>query len=491
MMDISQTTASWLSFIVTTIGLGSLITQASVITDKLDPFSATRNEQYLGIWAGRMPRTFPWTIMKPAPIGPRIIANLHEEFCGSNLWHVSRTPTQKVGEAGWTVLLGVFHQERIQHSPAGLSSKSDLEVGLPLPERIRSAHSLLGWRNRPTTTLVRHGSLACIPVDRTTLITLMSITNARPVFIHADAAGYRASYSSYNGHWYIEWPLGSAAIVRFTPMDPIFAANDVCPPTYERRVDRCIQMTTGVVYSHHLKCAFPGRRPSGRYILKHLPKGFTGAHGARHLYNMMGGKAYEVDFLSPCKLDSDGEDPQDAAKLVLPSREHNGTVHMFVPMTERGILAQAMDLMPWSSLSWSIHRGLRDILVEFCKPRMERNREALALFVRDAVLQNPESLEAKGWDRDFVQGHMAEAAAGAVRAGNGKSADLVRVVTDAVLTVLPMADWELDETHYWRNDRPSLDQEAYVALTKCFILEWSTDFDYQIYHKLPTKLYFG
>lgn len=30
-----------------------------------------------------------------------------------------------------------------------------------------------------------------------------------------------------------------------------------------------------------------------------------------------------------------------------------------------------------------------------------------------------------------------------------------------------------------------------VALVKCFVLEWSTDFDYQMYHDLPLTMEFA
>jgi hypothetical protein len=89
---------------------------------------------------------------------------------------------------------------------------------------------------------------------------------------------------------------------------------------------------------------------------------------------------------------------------------------------------------------------------------------------------------------------MGEMAASAVLAGQGNSGDLVRVVTDIVLTIV--GDWDisqLDEVHFWRHaesDR-TLDLPGIVALTKLFVVEWSNEFDYQMYHELPISLYFG
>ncbi|OJD30306.1 alanyl-trna class iic [Diplodia corticola] len=167
-------------------------------------------------------------------------------------------------------------------------------------------------------------------------------------------------------------------------MDPVFASKDVQPLSYERRVDRCVQMTTGVVFTPVFKCAFPGRKPPGRYRLKHTPKGFHGAHGARHLYNTMGGSAYEVDYLLPSQLGPEDEEPPDSLRLALQSREEGETLVMFVPRGEQYVLAEAMDLAPWSSLPWSIHRGMQDILVGFARPRMDRHRAELADLLGNA-----------------------------------------------------------------------------------------------------------
>jgi hypothetical protein len=38
---------------------------------------------------------------------------------------------------------------------------------------------------------------------------------------------------------------------------------------------------------------------------------------------------------------------------------------------ESAILHEALDKLPWSSLSWSIHWGLRDILVTYSKQTLE------------------------------------------------------------------------------------------------------------------------
>ena len=138
----------------------------------------------------------------------------------------------------------------------------------------------------PTRPLVRHGSTACTVVSRATLITLLSLSNARCIFRHSGAAGHRAAYASYSGQWYIKWPLGGPAVVHFSPHDSHSMSSDVYPASFERRIDKYIQMTGGVVVapdSSKFKCTFPGRKPPGEWILEHQPKGFPGAHGSRHL----------------------------------------------------------------------------------------------------------------------------------------------------------------------------------------------------------------
>jgi hypothetical protein len=78
-------------------------------------------------------------------------------------------------------------------------------------------------------------------------------------------------------------------------------------------------------------------------------------------------------------------------------------------------------------------------------------------------------------------------------AGNGNSGDLVRVVSDIVLVFAENQDRsQLDTVRFWRlpEDRRNLDVNAVIALTKVFVLEWSNEFDYQLYHDLPISLYF-
>ncbi|KAI1641397.1 hypothetical protein F4809DRAFT_636687 [Biscogniauxia mediterranea] len=607
-MDTASLVSSWLSFAVTTVGLGGLITQASAINDKMDPFHASRNVEYLGIWFQRQARFPWWRIAKPPPEGPVIRAGIANGggggfgFCGVNTVHVTRIPLAPniPGQAGWSLVLAMFNPEpppRLAAPPpdgdaaekaassssvlggGGSGSRSDTKTG-PV------AAVKPSWDSLPRKALVKHQSSACIVISRTTLILMLVFTNGRPVFQYSDANGFRAGYASYCGQWYITWPIGQEAIVKFAAHDSIGAA-EVFPRCFAHRVDRCGQMAAGVVASPSadFRVAFCGRKPPGTYRLEHSPKGFQAAHGGRHLYNMMGGRAYEVDFMfaRPCSPSSSSsssssstgpkkpstssssssssgeqreeeeEDDDDTLTLDLPSTTPGQRVRMRVPPREQRVLRRALDCLPWGALSWSLHRGLRDVLCAFARRAgMDdaRRRRRLAARLRAAVGERAEALVARGWDRAFVRGPMADMAASAVLAGAGNSGDAVRVVTDVVRVLVDRdrdrdrdhhhaaggdddddddgADWaRLDEVWFWRRlgekkeerkgkgkgegagkeegdgegdgreeeeeeeEEEELDFHAIVALTKVFVLEWSQEFDYQMYHHLPISLYFA
>jgi hypothetical protein len=184
--------------------------------------------------------------------------------------------------------------------------------------------------------------------------------------------------------------------------------------------------------------------------------------------------------------------------LQLPSTQSSSSeVTLYVPPRESALLNEALDKLPWTFLSWSIHRGLRDILVAFAKKRMDLFRERLAATLCSVVKARPERLENRGWNSDFVRKRMTDVARSSVMAGQGNSGDAVRVVTD-----IAVVSWDndldisaLDETTFWRDttsdELSSLNPMALAALVKCFVLEWSNELDYTLYHDLPLKVYLG
>lgn len=275
------------------------------------------------------------------------------------------------------------------------------------------------------------------------------------------------------------------------------------PRFFPQRIDRCGEMICGIVSSPStgLKVAFTGRKPAGVYKLELGKRGFQGAHGARHLYNMMGGKAFEFDFLFARSLRSE-QSPAASLTLTLPCKEGAASgleVHMIVPPAEEQVVRHALDCLPWVSVSWSLHRGLRDILVAFAKPVMDSHRQQMGQLLLQAVKDHATQLQARGWDAEFIRDNMGHMAASAMLAGTGNSGDSVRVVTDIVSVMV--GDWEierLDAVSFWRREpekqpQPGteLDSDTIVALTKVFVLEWSQEFDYQVYHHLPIHLFLG
>ena len=510
-MDAAGTAASWLSFAATAVGLGSLITQTSAIQERLDPYHTARTAEHLGHWFKRQPKRKLLQLTRPIPVGPIIHAKLTEGFCGINVLGVSRLPQEQIGSASWTAILALFHERAptSAHVPGQGKEAPATSVGIQITDTdIYDPHSKSdtdlrhkpSWATLRTRPLSRHNSTVCASISRTTLITTLGICNARAIFRYSDASGHRASYASYCGHFYIEWPLSGPAMVHFHPHDSHSTATDVYPPIFRVRVNKCVQMMAGIITSadgSSFQCAFPGRKAPGIWILEYQRKGFPGAHGSRHLYNLMGGKVYEVDFLyARRKVDADHL-ASEPVKLRLPSTERHTDLTMIVNEEEERILGHTLDCLPWSSMSWSIHRGLKDILVAYAKPTMDKYRQILASTLHDFVTIQPSFLEENGWSPEFVRGPMADLTANSILAGSGNSGDSVRVVTDTVLLLsnLDVEGGKLDENEFWRhgrynvrNDEEYLSTDSVVALTKCFVLEWSIDFDYQMYHDLPPEL---
>lgn len=509
--------AGWLSFAVTAVGLGSLITQASAIQERLDPYFSSRTAEHLGTWIRRQPKKGTLRLSQPTPIGPVIHGKLTEGFCGRNAIGVSRLPQEVPGKATWTGILAIFHERQpvlirsygdekrfviSKSNSMGSSAINDAGSTYDLDIEAAHYHDKLSWPSLRTQPLTRVDSTTCIDISRTTLITILIICNARTMFRYSDASGHRASYASYCGHFYIEWPLGGPAMVHFHPHDSHSAAKDVYPPMFPVRVDKCVQMLAGIItgistHGKAFQCAFPGRKSPGRWILKHQVKGFPGAHGSRHLYNLMGGRVYEVDFLHAGPMFEDDAPAADALHLSLPSTEKGSSLTLVIGKPEQEVLDCALDNLPWSSMSWSIHRGLRDILVAYAKPTMDRYRHSLASQLRTCIVENASLFEANGWSAGFVRDSMADVAANSVLAGCGNSGDSVRVVTDAAMLLSTIESAEaMDETIFWREGRDSIGEgsklpmDGVVALTKCFVLEWSNEFDYQMYHDLPPGLLF-
>lgn len=203
-MDVQTTFISWASFVVTTIGLGGLITQASAIGDQMDPFYSTRSSEYLGVWFKRQ-RVFPWwRIAKPAPRGPIIVAKTSTGFCGRHTVYIMRIPPAPPGKAGWATLLAMFHSDMpLGPMPPSRAVDEDAAEKASVMTTTLDGRSIAadGWPFLEQRPLIRYHTDACVTISRTTLIVMLVMTNGRPVFEFSSAAGYRAGFASYIGQW--------------------------------------------------------------------------------------------------------------------------------------------------------------------------------------------------------------------------------------------------------------------------------------------------
>ena len=499
-LEIASLTAEWATVLVTAAGLGSLLTQIRAYRSLLDPFYDTRGSVWLGPWAEDNHR--PWLyLMPPTPRGPIIEGKYTTGLCGLNAIHVSRKPTGEFGKASWTKIMATFHPESL-NPRTNLREGKDEEVIPIIPKDSP-------WKVRVKTDfLKKNGNKACTTITRTAFITCLVLCNAYQTYKHSDAAGVRIAYSGYTGIWAVSWPLSGTAEVEFFPLDSHNAADDMHPRTFERRVDKCVLMLMGVIQGPVVgKLGFPEPKDSGDSVLQLYEKGFI-AHGrTARLYNMMGGNYYGVDYLlrRPCE---ESAIPSNALRLILPNPdldlnrlplkdkgEPSSTV--WVPEREQRLLAAALDSLPWSPLSWSIHRGMRSLLVAYGKPTLERYRGALVETIKDIITFQPSRLEAEGWKPRFVREDMAATAAASVAVDGGDSGDSVRIVTAAARLCWNVKVEKLDETNFWRDQVGKRDEkpvtgllggEEVVALVKLWVLEWSNEVDHKLYRDLPLEM---
>lgn len=336
-----------------------------------------------------------------------------------------------------------------------------------------------------------------IQINRGTLVTLLGLSNAQVIYEHSDSSGYRAAFGSWTGQWYINWRAGQPAVVTLQSHDSHSPETDVYAPTFPARVDRSVQMMAGVIVDteapQSFSIAFPGGQAPGHYRLELQKKGFGISYGSEHFYRMTGGKVFEIDFLFARLIN--GMNAKEDFCLELPSSQGDGSVLFHVPLHEYELLEEALDRLPWTNLSWSMHRGMRDILLDCARERMNQHRDELAQQLRDAAGKYHTQLVEAGWNSDFVELQMGEMAAGAVLAIVGNSGDAVRIVTALAEQIHGGTREQRDTTSFWRESRsaeePHDELDKIVALVKCFVLEWSQEFNYDMYHDLPMQLLFA
>ncbi|KAJ5533859.1 hypothetical protein N7527_000113 [Penicillium freii] len=208
---------------------------------------------------------------------------------------------------------------------------------------------------------------------------------------------------------------------------------------------------------------------------------------------MIGGNVKDVDFLHMKAMDTQIESSQDMVVLYLSNKDRGVCdVTLYVQRQESTVLNEALDNLPWTFLS-SATRSTGC----FFKMKGWTATEAVWQTLRLAVAKWPERLDARGWNPRFVREDTAEMAANAVMASQGNSGDSVRIVTGIAAILWGSTISALDETKFWRHATTptacplTLDPMTVIALVKCFVLEWSVDLDYQMYHNFPVEMYLG
>lgn len=441
-------------------------------------------------------------------------ATLKDGLCGHDDISISRLPLHDVKGSSLQILLGLFHERDVHvtvQDNSLVSSKQSWNFARRKSRSGVSLHYFMPmWINPPSqkhrsadgsyefhTNAWNMNGLSATEIGRTTLINLLVLSNARTIYEYSDSSGYRAAFGGWTGQWYINWRAGQQAVVTLRPHDSHSPASDVYPPVFPARVSRAVQMMAGVVVDvtapQSFSVAFPGRLSPGYYRLRYQKNGFGLSHGSRHIYNMNGGKVFEIDFLLPQPTSKFEEN--EGTLLKLPSLEEHENAWLYIGPREQAILADALDRLPWANLSWSMHRGMRDILLAFASERMDAHREALAQQLRNAAQKFHTQLVSVGWNSDFAKSQMGDMAASAILARRGNSGDAVRIVTALAEQIHGGSIQEYDHISFWGKDGPLLDSDLtpdeVVALVKCFVIEWSQDFDYQIYHQLPITLLLG
>ena len=531
-MEVASLTSEWTAVVITGVGLLGLIAQAGSIRSSIDPFGEARTPAFLGPWTLVQPKS-PWySLSSGVPLGPALYGDRDDGFCGTNLIFLSRKATVGHGRASWSILLACFHNpkgglpERFLSAPTALLTDEKNVVVTRFPEHVSQEMS---WNGIPLTEMIKHQEEACIPINRKVLIICFMMASARQIWRYAGSSGYRAAFTSYNGLYNVDLPLGGKATVTFSAHDSHKPVRDAHPTFFTRRVDKCIDMLAGVVVgeSTGFTIAFPGREEPGEWVLHWQKLGYSAHYGSRNLYSIMGGDDYKIHKLVQRKYDPDDQLLKPTASdrsqstqtdlsgktivptpsrgdptvhtvplvLSLPSLQPEQKVTLYVYDECIRQLALAMDNLPWTPLQWAIHRGMQDILLAYGKPTMQSYRLALAETLKLAVPGIAKNLIKQGWKASFVNETMADNVFVAIMAGSGGSGDTVRVVTAVVreLCAAGKPEGELDCTSFWANNltkgRASsgassvsskdpikapdtqLEHDTIVALTKYFVLE--------------------
>lgn len=189
------------------------------------------------------------------------------------------------------------------------------------------------------------------------------------------------------------------------------------------------------VVSKPSKLAFAGRKRPGKWLLKLLPKRFAAQRSVSGLYNHCGRMAYQVDFLFHERLGNNAPAPPCIRQLEVPSLVEDESSTIYLQHKEAAAIAECLDHLPWSPLAWSIHRGMKDVLIAYDLPYMSAYRGILAATLAAAVPRHSFALRRRDWGPRFITESMVDQAASAGLGDDRRSGDTCRLVT-AITEVL-------------------------------------------------------
>ncbi|KAL9009058.1 MAG: hypothetical protein Q9173_005882 [Seirophora scorigena] len=158
--------------------------------------------------------------------------------------------------------------------------------------------------------LIFYKGVACTTISRTKLVVVVLLTAVKEAYRYDGPAGLPLGYGGYNGTFQIEWPLGQRPTLTFKAHERYQGGTDVFPNFFQRRPLQCLHMVVGTIVrgvdasNKPLKVAFAGPQSS-----------------APDLYNLLGGRAHEVDFLARERLSEDAIVSSYARELQVPSLE--------------------------------------------------------------------------------------------------------------------------------------------------------------------------
>ena len=522
-LDIAGVLAAWWAAVTSTIALVAILPALYSIRARLDPFEGARGRQHLGGWAHLK---WQWTLMRPPPEGPVIEANLHT-CLGCDTIYLSRHPLPGTGIPSWTSFLRVFHAPDLNHPHSAsfdaVNKHPDrLEKGLAWNFRdsgnVRSNLGNSGrmhpseehWMKKlKKQTLVMYNGIASTIIDPRTLILFVLLSQMIAEYRHDGPMGLCITFVGYIGKLRIK--SGMDTVVEYEEFPDMHKGLNPYPILFPRKPRDCVHMGLGIVDRNpEDKIAFDDRQPGDgkSYMIMLQRKGYHAQNYANDVYDLIGGRSMEVDFL----VFEPVEDHQARVTRGLYKFDTESGYSFYLDHYMSTIVADCLDKLPWSVLGWSIHQGMKDVLLGFASASLELYRQELATVFRQAATTYADNLIGKGWKEGFVRTRMPDIV-GAAFDDRLKSGNVCRVIaglaeqiwehglpTTTTTTAHQPAASITEPTNFWKDQlkdpqgspmapaKKSLDRDAVVALTKSYFLRCSHDFDYRFYHKLPQKM---